>query len=107
MVVPTLCYWAKLIDGVLANASELPENLMYSRAGCDSTSSSTQKKSEVVALSEVAKQLFSTSDPRQPTGQSNIENRSRCYSQFKHSKIGWSSDRRGVCCCHNECPKNL
>ena len=42
---------------------------------------------EVVALSEVAKQLFSTSDPRQPTGQSNIENRSRCYSQFSELNV--------------------
>ena len=75
--------WAELIDGELANASEPPENSMFSRAGRGSTSSSTQKKSGVVeALSEVAKQLYSTFNPRQPTGQSNIENCSRCYSQL-------------------------
>ena len=72
--------WAELIDGELANASEPPENSVFSRAGHGSTSSSTQKKSEVAeAIAEVAKQLF---NPKPPSGQSSIENHSRCYSQL-------------------------
>lgn len=72
--------WAELVDSELANASEPPENSMFSRAGRGSTSSSTQKKSEVAeAISEVAKQLF---NPKPQSGQSSIENRSRCYSQL-------------------------
>ena len=73
--------WAELIDGELANASEPPENSMFSRAGHGSTSSSTQKKSGVVeVISEVNKQLINPKPP--PRGQSSIENRSRCYSQL-------------------------
>ena len=72
--------WAELIDGELANASEPCENSMLSRAGCGSTSNSTQKKSEVVEA------LSSTFNPRQPTGHSNIENCSRCYSPLSELK---------------------
>ena len=39
--------WAELIDGELANASEPPENSMFSRAGRGSTSSSTQKSQKL------------------------------------------------------------